>query len=129
MDLKCKKKKYIVLWRDFCQGSLPMVGASTLNVTNIWYRYNVIMPVVWVGVGNDILWMYEVLKNIWIRTYIAGVSITNGVSKNLGARVDTAIRIVTIFISDDCEVSKPEGWTNGIAVWKMYQEVSLEINT
>jgi len=36
-----------------------MVGAGKIDVTNIWYRYFVIMPVVWIDVENDILWMHE----------------------------------------------------------------------
>jgi hypothetical protein len=77
------------------------------------------MPVVWVGVGNDILWMYEVLKNIGIRTYVAGASIIIGVCYNPGATAGTVIIIITIPILDDCEVSKPKDQINVIAVWEI----------
>jgi hypothetical protein len=54
------KSKCIILWTDFCQGPLPTVGADIIYLTNVGYRYIVIMPVVRVGVENYIFWMYEV---------------------------------------------------------------------
>jgi hypothetical protein len=80
-------------------------------------------------VKNDVLWMYELLKHVWLRTYAAGAYTTSGVSTDLGGSDDTAINKSTFCVRDDFEVGIHKVRTNGAAAWEMEPEVSLQINT
>ena len=61
----------------------------------------------------------EVLKNVWMRTYITGVHAFIVGSTDLGGSDDTAIHISTLCVCDDCKVGIHEVETNGPAVWEM----------
>jgi len=58
------------------------------------------------------------LKNVWIRTYVAGAHAFKCVSTDFGGSDDTAISISTLCVCDDCEVGIHEFQTNVAAVWE-----------
>ena len=59
-----------------------------------------------------------VLKNVWMRTHVAGAHAFKGVSTDFGWSDDTAISISTLCVCDDCEVRIHEFETNDAAVWE-----------
>jgi hypothetical protein len=59
------------------------------------------------------------LKNVWVRTCVAGSYNTSGGSTNLGASDDMDINISTLGVCDVRAVSMLKVRTNVAAVWEM----------
>jgi hypothetical protein len=65
----------------------------------------------------------EVLKNIWMKTYMAGAHTTSGRCAEFGGHDDTAINLSTCCVGDDCEISIPKSWTNAVGAWECNKEL------
>jgi hypothetical protein len=87
------------------------------------------MPVVRIGMENNIFCMYEMKfwKNFFMRTYLAG-AYTRCVSTKYVASDGSAIIKNTQCVWDDVQVSIIKGQTNA-GVCEMKREVSLQIIT